>query len=199
MYHIFFIHSTIDGHLAYFHILAIVNSAAMKNEVHVSFWIRVFPRYMSRSGVAGSHDNSVFRFMRNLHIVLHSDHINLHSHYQYRVPFTAHPLQHLYFIDFLLLAILICVRWYLIVVLICISQIISSFQHLFMCLLFIDTSSLEKCLFRSLDHILTGFFCCCCCWVVWAVCMFCKLTLFIASFANIFSQSIDCLFILFVV
>ena len=54
MYHIFFIHSSVDGHLGYFHALAIVNSAAMNIVVYVSFRIMVFSGYMLRSGIAGS-------------------------------------------------------------------------------------------------------------------------------------------------
>ena len=53
MYHIFFIHSSFDGHLGCFHVLAIVNSASMNIGVHVSFWIMVFSGYMPRSGIAG--------------------------------------------------------------------------------------------------------------------------------------------------
>ena len=53
--HNFFIHSSVDGHLGSFHVLAIVNSATMNSSVHVSFSIMVFSGYMPNSGTAGSH------------------------------------------------------------------------------------------------------------------------------------------------
>ena len=69
MYHTFFIHSCVDGHLGCFHVLAIVNSAAVNIGVHITFRIMVFFGHMPRSGIAESYSSFIFSFLRHLFTV----------------------------------------------------------------------------------------------------------------------------------
>ena len=132
--------------------------------------------------------------------VLHNGCINLYAYQQCkRVPFPWHHLSHLFFEDFLMMAILTSVRWYLIVILICISVIMNGIEHLFMCLLTICFSSFENCLFRCSTHFwglplwpifLLDFFYC----AALTVCMFWRLILCQLLCFHIFSSILRVVF-----
>ena len=176
MYHSFFTYSSANGYLGCFHVLATVNSVSVNIGVRVSFSILVSSGYIPRSGITGSYGGFIPSFLRNLHTVYHSDCNNLHfppTMQECSLFSTPSPAL---IADFLMMAILTGVRWYLIVVLICDCLIMSDAKHLFMCLLAMCMYSLEKCLFSSFSHFWLG---CLCLWYwgVWAACTFWKLIL----------------------
>ena len=141
MYHSFLIHSYTDGHLGCFQHLAIVNCAAMNIGVHRFFGIGIsgLLGYNPSNGTAGSKGSSYFSSLRKFH----SGCTGLHSHQQCtRVLFS--PQSHQYIVDLVMMAILTGVKWYLSVVLICISLMASAAEHPFLCLWPLCMSSLQK-------------------------------------------------------
>ena len=172
-------HSSVSGHLCCFHVLAVVNSAAVNIGEHVSFWIMVFSGYMPKSEIAGSYGSSISGLLKSLHTVLHRGFINLYSLQQGSLFSTHSPA--------------FMVRrfchdgHYDQCEVICISLIISDVEHLFLYLLPICMSSLEKCLFRSSTHFLIGLLLFSWYWAAWAVCIFWRLILSQLLHLQIFS------------
>ena len=198
IYFIFFNNSSVGGPLGFFHVLDIVNSATMNIVLHVSFQIRIFSRYVLRSEIARPYSNSIFRFLGSLHTFLHSGCTNLHSHQQgKRVSFSSHPLQHLSLVDFLLSDKCEVILHYSFDLHFSNN---SDVEHLFICLLAIFMSSLEKDLFRSSALFMIGGF-----FVVTVIefisCLYALEInpLSVTSFGSIFSRSVGGLFILFIV
>ena len=129
----------------------------MNTGADVFFSIKVSWGHMLSSGIVGSFGGFIRSFLRNLHTFLYSGYI-IPTNSAREFPFSPHPLHYLLFVDFLMAVILTGMRWCLIVVLICISLIMSNVEHLFMCLLAICMSCLEKCLLSSSAQFLIGLF-----------------------------------------
>jgi hypothetical protein len=137
MYHIFCIHSSVEGHLGSFQLLAIINKTAMDIVDYVSLLpVGTSSEYMPRRGILGSSSSTMSNFRRNNQTDFQSGYTSLQSQEQCgSVPLSPHSHQHLLSPEFFILAILTDVRWDLRVVLICISLIIKDAEHLFQVLL----------------------------------------------------------------
>jgi hypothetical protein len=94
MYHIFCIHSSVEGHLGSFQLLAIINKAAMNIVEYVSLLhVGASSGYMPRSGIAGSSVNNMFNFLSNRQADFQIGCTSLQSHQQWRsVPLPPHSL-----------------------------------------------------------------------------------------------------------
>jgi hypothetical protein len=160
MYHIFCIHSFVEGHLGSFQLLTIINKAAMNIVEHVYFLrVETSSGYMPRRGMIGSSSSVMSNFLRNHQTDFQSGCTSLQSHQQWRsVPLSPHPCQHLLSPEFLNLAILTGVRWNLRVVLICVLLMIKDVGHFFRCFSAIRYCSDENSLFSSEPHFLMGLF-----------------------------------------
>jgi hypothetical protein len=123
------------GHLGCFQLLAITNKATKNIVEQVPLWHGGASfGYTPKSGIAGFSGRSISNFLRNCQTDFQSGCTSLQFHQQWRsVPFSPHPHQHLLSPEFLILAILIGVRWNLRVILICISLITKDFEHFFRC------------------------------------------------------------------
>jgi len=136
MYHIFCIHSSVEGHLDSFQLLAIINKVAMSIVEHVSLLcVEESFGYMPKRGIAGASGSAMSNFLRNLQTDFQSGCMSSKSHQQWRsvLPLSPHPCQHLLSPEFFILAILTGVRWNLRVVLICTSLMTKDGEYLFRC------------------------------------------------------------------
>ena len=154
MYHIFYIHSCVEGHLCSFQLLPIINRAAMNIVEHVSLYpVGIFSEYMPRRGIAGSTSSTMYSFLRNRQIYFQSGCTSFQSHQQWRsVPLSTNPCQYMLSCEFLIRAILTGVKWNLRNVLICISLKIKDVEYFSKCFSALRYSLDENSLFSSVPH-----------------------------------------------
>ena len=201
MSHLFFIHSSFDGHLDCFHVSVVVKVLHRTSGCLYlcKLW---FPLDVCPGEVLLGHMVALFLVFKNLLTVLHAGCSSLHSHQQFRrVLFSPHPFQPLIFVHFLIMVIWTGVRWYFTIVLIYISLIIRNVGHLFMCLLAICMSASEKCVFRSSAHFWIGLLFLFLFFILNFISCFYILEInpwrLITSFTNIFPCSVGCHFFVF--
>jgi hypothetical protein len=132
MYHLLCIHSSVEGHLCSYQLIPIIKKTAMNIVKLVSLLSVGTFGYMPRRGIVGSSGSTMSNFLRNCQTDFQSGCTSLQSHQQWRnVPLSPHAHQHLLSPEFLILAILTCVRWNLRVVLIFISLMIKDVELFF--------------------------------------------------------------------
>ena len=136
IYHILYVHLSVSGHLGYFYLLTVTNNAALNTCVQV--WCgNIFPLMLGiylEVGLMGHIVALVFNSLRIYQTVFQSSCTILHTHQQCtRVLIFPHPLQHWLFSLLLIIAILLGVKCYFIVVLICILLLPNAIEHYFMC------------------------------------------------------------------
>ena len=151
MYHVFCIHSFVEGHLGSFQLLDIINKPAINRFEHVSLlYVGASFGYMPRSFRAGYSSRTISIFLRTQQKVFQSVFTSLQSHQQWRsIPLSPHDLQHHLSPEFLNLGIQIGMRWNLRIILNCISLMVKDAEHFFRCFSAIYDSLVENSLFSS--------------------------------------------------
>ena len=157
MCHILFVQSIIYGYLGWFLVFAIVNSAYLCMCLYNGM-IYNPSGYIPSNGIAGLNGISISKTLRNLHTVFHNGWSNYTRTNSEKLFLFLHILFSICLQIFLVIAILTGVRWYLNVVLICISLMTSDESIFFICLLASYMSSFENCLFISFAHFWMGLF-----------------------------------------